>query len=319
MIPVMLSLAAKPSKAKQGRGKGAMDASYFLGIDAGGSHCRARLVDGAGAVLGEGRAGPANFRLGAETAAAAVMAASHQALTAAGLNQAIWPRTAVGLGMAGIERQGARAALMVRPWPFARLALASDAEIAHWGAHHGGDGGTLIVGTGSVAMMTQAQQSRRWGGYGFPISDQGSGAELGLWALRHALLAHDGLAPAAGLAAAVLDRFGGDIAAIIAFQDQASATDYAALAPLVTAQAQAGDTSARALMQAAAQALAPMLDAMAQAGADRLVLLGGLAASIKPWLAQAGRTDLVEPLGDAPAGALMLARGPTPQALAEPV
>ncbi|GAB4138947.1 MAG: BadF/BadG/BcrA/BcrD ATPase family protein [Sphingomonadales bacterium] len=315
MIPVVLSLAAK---AIQGPGEGAMDAKHVLGIDAGGSHCRARLVDAAGAVLGEGRAGPANFRLGAETAQDAVLAASHQALAAAGLDETIWPGTAVGLGMAGIERRGARAALMARSWPFARLALASDAEIAHWGAHQGGAGGTLIVGTGSVAIMTLAQRSRRWGGYGFPASDQGSAADLGLAALRHALLAHDGLAALDGLAAAVLDRFGGEIAAIIAFQDQASATDYAALAPLVTAQAQAGDAGARAIMQAAAEALARMLEAMAQAGAERLVLLGGLGVSIKPWLAQACGAALAEPLGDALAGALMLARGAAPPALAEP-
>lgn len=295
-----------------------MDTNYILGIDAGGSQCRARLANAAGAVLGEGRAGPANFRLGTETVAAAVLAASHQALAAAGLDASIWPRTAAGLGMAGIERRGARAALMAQSWPFAGLALASDAEIAHWGAHQGGDGGTLIVGTGSVAMITLAQRSRRWGGHGFPASDQGSGAELGLAALRHALLAHDGLAASGGLAPAVLDRFGGDIAAIIAFQDQASATDYAALAPLVTAQARAGDAAARAIMQVAAQALAQMLEAMAQAGAARLVLLGGLAASIKPWLAQASTATLAAPLGDALAGASMLARGATPQPLAEP-
>ena len=30
----------------------------FLGIDAGGTNCRARLVDAAGRLLGTGRAGP---------------------------------------------------------------------------------------------------------------------------------------------------------------------------------------------------------------------------------------------------------------------
>ena len=36
----------------------------FIGVDAGGTRCRARLVDQAGTVLGEGQGGPANIRLG---------------------------------------------------------------------------------------------------------------------------------------------------------------------------------------------------------------------------------------------------------------
>ncbi len=36
----------------------------FLGIDGGGSKCRARLCDGAGRALGEGEAGAANVALG---------------------------------------------------------------------------------------------------------------------------------------------------------------------------------------------------------------------------------------------------------------
>jgi glucosamine kinase len=39
-----------------------------------------------------------------------------------------------------------------------------------------------------------------------------------------------------------------------------------------------------------------------------LSLVGGLAASIEPWLADATRRHLVAPRGDALAGALQLAR-----------
>ena len=37
---------------------------FFLGVDAGGSHCRSRLVDANGRVLAEAQAGPANAGLG---------------------------------------------------------------------------------------------------------------------------------------------------------------------------------------------------------------------------------------------------------------
>jgi glucosamine kinase len=41
---------------------------------------------------------------------------------------------------------------------------------------------------------------------------------------------------------------------------------------------------------------------------DRLSLVGGLAASIEPWLAGATRHHLVSPRGDAVDGALQVAR-----------
>ena len=46
------------------------------------------------------------------------------------------------------------------------------------------------------------------GGYGFPISDEGSGADLGLQAVRLALRAHDGRIPATALLTEVMQRFG---------------------------------------------------------------------------------------------------------------
>ncbi|TIU08421.1 MAG: N-acetylglucosamine kinase, partial [Mesorhizobium sp.] len=41
---------------------------YFLGVDGGGTGCRARIEDEAGTVLGQGLAGPATTRLGFDAA-----------------------------------------------------------------------------------------------------------------------------------------------------------------------------------------------------------------------------------------------------------
>src|SRR3546814_4616242 len=56
----------------------------------------------------------------------------------------------------------------------------------------GGDGAILILGTGSVGLIKRGEDSLSIGGYGFPISDEGSGAALGLSAIRHALRTLDG-------------------------------------------------------------------------------------------------------------------------------
>jgi glucosamine kinase len=42
-----------------------MSEVFYLGVDGGGSGCRARLEDAGGNVLGSGASGPATTRLGA--------------------------------------------------------------------------------------------------------------------------------------------------------------------------------------------------------------------------------------------------------------
>ena len=52
------------------------DSRLYLGIDGGGSTCRARLSDAQGSVVGEGFAGPANFRLGVTVVSQQIKAAT---------------------------------------------------------------------------------------------------------------------------------------------------------------------------------------------------------------------------------------------------
>src|SRR5688572_5550433 len=67
------------------RGESGMTHPLFIGVDGGGTACRARLRDHTGAALGEGVGGPANVRLGVATVLPSVLAACRGALRAAGL------------------------------------------------------------------------------------------------------------------------------------------------------------------------------------------------------------------------------------------
>ena len=58
------------------------------------------------------------------------------------------------------------------------------------------------------------------GGYGFPISDEGSGADLGLQAIRLALRAHDGANRQRPLSWRVLHRFDDDPFEAVAWMDR---------------------------------------------------------------------------------------------------
>jgi glucosamine kinase len=286
-----------------------MSGPLFLGVDGGGTGCRARLVDASGTVLGEGVAGPASTRLGFAASLAAVMTASRGALKEAGLADGAFARTRAGIGIAGISRTGARAAFAEWAHPFAGVAFESDAFIACRGAHGGKDGGIVIVGTGSIGFAVVGGTTVQVGGYGFPISDEGSGAALGLHAIQLALRARDGRQTESSLTREILTRFDNDVTAMVAWMDKAGATDYAVFAPLVMRHANDGDPTGRRVVQDAAAEIDTMARTLMARGAPRLAIIGGLASAMEEWLSPDVRRSLSAPLGDAVDGALSLARG----------
>lgn len=280
----------------------------FLGIDGGGTGCRARLEDRDGTVLGAGIAGPASTRLGLDQAMAAVETACLAALAEAGLSFDTAAHVHCGIGLAGMGRKGAREALEARPHPFASIAFASDGLVACIGAHSGLDGGIVIVGTGTCGLGRVGAQELRVGGYGFPISDEGSGADLGLQAIRLALRALDGRIDRTALLTDVLARFDDDPFEAVAWMDRASATDYATFAPLVMRHADNGDPVGRRIVQGAAEQVDGLVRALVERGAPRIALIGGLSSAIEPWLAPDVRRRLKPLDGDAVSGAIRLAQ-----------
>jgi glucosamine kinase len=281
---------------------------HYLGIDAGGTHTRARLVAADGAVLGTGEAGPANARIGLDEALREVEQACGQALAEAGLAPSHLAGISAGLGIAGLNRRGVLPGLKEHHFPFRSIAFASDAAIACLGAHAGADGAIVIVGTGSIGFARIGAEVYTIGGYGFPVSDEGSGADLGLRAIRRSLWARDGRIPHSAMTEEVLAFFKGSAGQIVDWTGQASPTDYAAFAPMVMDHAAAGDPVAEAIVQGAALRLDRLIRVLLERGAPSCCLVGGIAARMQPWLAASIRERLSEPLGDPLDGAILLAR-----------
>src|SRR5258708_19807669 len=73
----------------------------LLGIEGGGSRCRARLCNIAGATLSEGVAGAANLRLGVEQSFASVLQATTQCMNGAGLSSRDFERVVACVALAG--------------------------------------------------------------------------------------------------------------------------------------------------------------------------------------------------------------------------
>ncbi|HEX3429838.1 MAG TPA: BadF/BadG/BcrA/BcrD ATPase family protein [Rhizomicrobium sp.] len=291
-----------------GAASGTITDPLFIGVDGGGSGCRARIADGEGHHLGAGHSAPAAVRLGIERAMAAVLAAARAASADAGLpGDALRAMHAV-VGLAGIGRKSVLEQLKARPHPFRSVVYVNDATIACIGAHGGRDGGIVIVGTGSVGLARKDGCEIRVGGYGFPVSDEGSGADLGLRAIRCSLRSCDGRLPPTDLTRAVMARFANDPFEFVAWADQATATDYAHLAPLVMGHAESGDPVAREIAINTAREIDSLARRLVGRGVSRIALVGGVARRMEPWLADDVRRVLVSAEGDGVDGALILAR-----------
>jgi glucosamine kinase len=282
--------------------------ALLLGVDGGGTNCRARLADTAGTRLGEAIAGPANIRLGLERSFSAILQASTECLVQAGLSSKDTSRVTACLALAGASEPAHLAAAQDHPHPFRRAMITTDAHAACVGAHGGRDGGIIIIGTGSIGWAERRGRHHRVGGWGWPVSDEGSGAWLGHEALRRVLWAVDGRIDWSPLLRALFSRFEQNPHAILDWTINAAPRDLGSLAPLIVEHASRNDRVGRELMLMAAGHIDGMAQRLIALGSERLSLFGGLAEHVRPWLSPATKSHLAAPIGDALDGALHLAR-----------
>jgi glucosamine kinase len=275
--------------------------TLYLGIDGGGTGCRAAVADGSGRVLGEGRAGPANIASNVTVARDNILAAAREALTKATGSDAGLRELAAGLGLAGANAEGAAGALRA-DLPFARVRIETDAVAAVKGALGGQDGIVAALGTGSVFASQKAGHIRQIGGWGLVLGDEGSGARLGRSLLAAALGAADGFRPMTPLLRRSLDEHGG-VEGVIAFSLAARPADFATLAPLVVGS---DDPAAREIMAGAVADVAASIAVLQGEPAFPVTFIGGLGPAYAERLA--GHWKIVPPKGSALDGALRLAR-----------
>jgi glucosamine kinase len=283
---------------------------YVAGVDGGGSGTRARLQDRAGATLGHGEAGPSGLGQGVAQAWRHVMQALHAAFAAAGLPPAPPAHIALGLGLAGAGVPAQREAFLRADPGFAMCLLDNDGVTQLLGAHGGGPGVVVAAGTGSVAAACYADgRTAQAGGWGFPVGDEGSGAWLGHRAMQHAMAVLDGREAPTLLSQTVFDQVASTASALLAWCAHAGAPQYAHLAPLVFAEAERGDTTAQALLQAGADELQRLVQAL-QAGQPPLpvVASGSVGVRLAPLWPPTLRERVVPPEGDSADGALLLVR-----------
>ncbi|MCV2351031.1 BadF/BadG/BcrA/BcrD ATPase family protein [Paucibacter sp. Y2R2-4] len=289
-----------------GQAQGAVQ--YLLGVDGGGTGTRVRLADLKGVLLGQGEAGPSALGQGAEQAWRHIQEAAQAAAAQAGLPTLNPAQCAIGLGLsgAGVVEQ-VEAFLALQPG-YALLALDNDGFTTLLGAHGGQPGLVVAAGTGSVGEGLRRDGSRAYSsGWGWICGDEGSGAWLGLRAMRHAQKALDGRAEVSPLARAVWGVAGSDRTQILAWCASAGQHGYASLARLVFDAAPTDPVAAGFVAEAVTEleSLALALDPTSELP---LALCGSIAQRMAADFSGTIRARCVSPQGDSAEGALHLVR-----------
>ena len=280
---------------------------FYVGIDGGGSTCRARVADAKGTCLGEGVSGSANLRLGVEHSLQSIRQCTQEALKQAGLPHIALSELNAGIGLAGLVLKTDHAVAAPIRSLFHACQLTNDAYIACLGAHKGQYGGVVIIGTGSCAQIISAKESRTFGGWGLTLADQASGSWLGREAMRLALLATEHLMPSSPLTEALSAPFNHEAEALFQWSLTAKPADYAQLAPQVFQLAQAQEPNAQHLIHSACLDLIRLIQTLERYQTGRIALLGGLAQLYQPYLPHEIQALLTPPQGNALEGALLMA------------
>jgi glucosamine kinase len=274
----------------------APNAGPLLGVDGGGTGCRAVLVRD-GEVVERWDLGPLNVLLHADALdrLAAVITSSGA--------------VGAGLGLAGI-RDAAHAdeltaSLTARTGQ--PVIVRDDTEAALAGAFRGAPGVVVIAGTGSGALgRNHAGRLARAGGHGFLLGDEGGGYWIGREAVRAALRAADRLGSPTALSAVIAAHFGSPTAAVQEIHRNATdRTLLTRLVPDVVSAALDGDDVADRILAAAAAELAALAGAVqSELAAPRppvglpVSMVGGIFAAEpirRRFVAATGATPPAEP------------------------
>ncbi len=241
--------------------------AYFLGIDGGGTKTVC-LVGDEVSTLGTGASSGSNvIRVGEGKARESLHAAILQACQAAGLTPAQIQRASIGAaGAAGAQSKEIVRRLVAEIIP-CRFEVLADTEIALEAAFGEGPGVIVIAGTGSVAYGRNAGgDTARAGGWGFAISDEGSGYWIGRTAVAAAV--REGNQDRGDCLLKLIAKAWGVATheQVVRAANTMPAPDFAALFPLVLQASEKNNHQARAVLVKAGGELS----ALARPVIDRL-------------------------------------------------
>lgn len=283
--------------------------TYLLGIDGGGTKCKAILTDVEGKVLGTGISGPANPLRGVELSQNSILSATEQAMERAKLDPGKIDQLVAGIGLAGVNMPHLMQQLQNWDHPFKKAWFTTDMHIACLGAHQGRDGAVIISGTGSSAIAVVKGKHHLLGGHGFLLGDKGSGAWLGLAAIRIVLESLDGLAPKTKLTDMIKAKLEtDDLLTVLDKVAHAQPAFFAEFAPMVFEAAEQDDQVALSLIYQATDYIQNLVNQLLSFEPPGLSIIGGLATAMYKWLAPESQQKLTPPASPPEVGAILFAQ-----------
>lgn len=297
-----------------------VERSLLIAIDGGGTGTRIRLKRPGSDDFYEAKSGPSSLTLGVEQAWGNICAALEQIVEQAGIGVPELEGAHVAAALAG-ARNTVNRSLFYNTNPYGwRPLVMTDGYAGLIGALAGNPGTVVAVGTGVAAhRMLAGGPTVSCSGWGFPAGDEGGGAWIGLNAVQYLLTRLDGRERRASqMWEPLLDLIGDEASAIESWLYPTNATRYASLAPTVIAAATAGDAIAREILYAAAGEIERTVTALDQhpaasgEPAESVVLIGGLATALHPYLSRKLRQRLHPAAGGNLDGVMLILTGMAP-------
>jgi N-acetylglucosamine kinase-like BadF-type ATPase len=235
---------------------------YVVGVDGGGTKTASVVVGDDLGALGAATTGPANGRsVGIETASANIATSVEGALRTAGV--ALADVAAICMCLAGFDTD------LDLPVPQRAMqslgyegptVMENDVVGAWAGATEARPGVVVIAGTGATALgMNAAGELWRTDGWDYILGDAGSGYAIGQTGIRTAMRALDGRATSTRLARELAAAYGvNDAEGMRRLVDSThfGKFEIARFATHVASAAEAGDTTAQAILAQAGRDLA---------------------------------------------------------------
>jgi glucosamine kinase len=254
--------------------------AIYLGIDGGATKTTCAIGD-AKSVLGTATAGGSNvIRLGEVRAREGLHAAVREACAAAGIAAEQIDCACVGASGAGRAEVSDVVARMMQELVPCRVQVVGDIVIALQAAFGSGPGVVTCAGTGSFAYGRGADgHTSRAGGWGFAVSDEGSGQWIGRTAVGAVLRAQENGERPALLAAIEKAWQATTLNDLVRLANASPPPDFSALFPLVLSAANSGDAVARAVLTRGGRELAELTKSVIQrlfSGIVPVAMVGGV-------------------------------------------
>jgi glucosamine kinase len=303
----------------------------ILAVDVGGTSTRAAVVTPDGTCIGYARAGRGNpTSSSVDDAAAAIVQATHNALTAAGAELGDVVAGIIGIAGAGAEAGASLRSALAAAGVHDRVAFEVDVLTTYCSGTLAPDGYVIVAGTGAAAVrILDRRTEATCDGLGWLLGDSGSGFWIGHRAVRAAVDALGDRGPATVLVDPVLQLLGVDpeprhgrhgrpitVDRVMAAVYRLRPVELAEFAPIVFDAAARGDAVADAIVDGAATELSATLSTVVSTDVRGPLVLGGSILTNRPEMADrvgasfrdlTGLDEPVVPVADGIAGAAVIA------------